>query len=316
MPPARAAQRWGALQSWLNALALAAFCLGMRQSDARAQEILRWKLKVGDVLKYTTEQKIVMSVKVMGRDRKQTRTQTIHYSWTVKDVAGDGIAEIVQRIERLSMRVEAPPYMPFDFDSNSPNAEVPEPFEPEARQLKATIGAEFLFKMRQSGEIADIHIADATLKQLKDALPPPDEGGQGQPAFSEQGLKEMLMQSSPPPFPQTPVDAGKSWSSKPSKLPVPQGSLVIDKVFTFQGPDPKDPRLKLIGMESRVALEPGENVSAKIRSQEGKGSLIFDSEAGRIVNSRGTQRTELLMSSMGQEIDQITEMTSTMTLVP
>jgi len=126
----------------------------------------------------------------------------------------------------------------------------------------------------------------------------------------------MLMQSSPPPFPQVPLEPGKSWSSKPAKLPVPQGSLVMDKVFTFQGPDPKDPKLMLIGMEGRVTLEPGENVTAKIRAQEGKGSLTFDAEAGRIVNSRGTQRTEMVMSSMGQEIDQTTEMTSTMTLVP
>jgi hypothetical protein len=296
------------------AAAVSAFLLGACQRDGRAQEILRWKLKAGDVLKYTTEQKIVMSVKVMGRERKQVRTQTTEYHWKVKDVANGGLAEIVQRIDRLGMRVEAPPYMPFEFDSNRPDADVPEPFESEARQLKATIGAEFVFKMRPNGEIADIQISEATLKKLRDALPPGEAGGQT--AFSEQGLKDMLMQSSPPPFPETPLDPGKSWSSKPAKRSVPQGSLVIDKVFTFQGPDPKDPKLMLIGMESRVALEPAENGTAKIRSQEGKGSLIFDSEAGRVVSSHGTQKTELLMSSMGQEIDQTTDMTSSMSLVP
>jgi hypothetical protein len=312
-PPARPVGRGGAFRTRALVAAIAAFLIGACGRDARAQEILRWKLKAGDVLKYTTEQKIVMSVKLMGRERKQTRAQTIHYSWSVKDVSNDGVAEIMQRIDRLSMRVEAPPYMPFEFDSNTLEAEVPEPFEAEARQLKATIGAEFSFKMRSSGEIADITISAATLKKLRDALPP-EEGGQK--GFSEQGLKDLLMQSSPPPFPQVPLEPGKSWSSKPAKLPVPQGSLVMDKVFTFQGPDPKDPKLVLIGMEGRVTLEPGENVTAKIRAQEGKGSLTFDAEAGRIVNSRGTQRTEMVMSSMGQEIDQTTEMTSTMTLVP
>jgi hypothetical protein len=293
---------------------LAALLIGAQERGAQAQEVLRWKLKAGDVLKYTTEQKIVMSVKVMGRDRKQTRTQTIHYSWNIKTVSNDGLAEIVQRIERLSMRVEAPPYMPFDFDSKTPEADIPEPFEPEARQLKATIGAEFLFKMRPSGEITDILIAETTLKKLREALPSANAGGQQ--AFSEQALKDMLMQSSPPPFPQEPLEPGKTWSSKPAKLSVPQGTLVLDKVFTFQGPDPKDRKLVLIGMEGRVALEPGENLTAKIRAQEGKGSLIFDAQSGRIVSSRSTQRTEMLMSSMGQEIDQTTEMTSTMSLVP
>jgi hypothetical protein len=314
-PPARRCRHAGAFRAWTMIAALAAFLIGARGREARSQEILRWKLKAGDVLKYKTEQKEVLSVKGSTlRERKQTRIQTIHYSWSVKQVSNDGLAEILQRVDRLSMRVEAPPFMPFEFDSTKPEADVPEPFEAEARQLKATIGAEFLFKMRPSGEIADIKISEATLKKLRDALPAPDAAGQA--ALSEQGLKDMLMQSSPPPFPQTPLEPGKSWSSKPAKLSVPQGSLVMDKVFTFQGPDPKDPKLMLIGMEGRVALEPGENVTAKIRAQEGKGSLVFDTEAGRIVNSRGTQKTEMLMSSMGQEIDQTTEMTSTMTFVP
>jgi hypothetical protein len=314
LPRQRATRPPRVFTTWPMGAAFLFYLIGAPHGEAQAEGIISWKLKAGDVLKYTTEQKILINVKVMGRDRKQTRSQTIHYTWTVKDVAGDGLAEIVQHIDRLGMRVEAPPYMPFEFDSNTPNAEVPEPFEAEARQLKATIGAEFQFKMRPSGEIADIQIGQATLKKLRDALP---QGEQGEAAaFSEQGLKDMLMQSSPPPFPQTPVEPGKTWSSKPAKLTLPQGSLVLDKVFTFQGPDPKDPKLLLIGMESRVALEPGENVTTKIRSQEGKGSLVFDSEAGRIASSRGTQRTELLISSMGQEIDQTTEMTSTMTLVP
>ena len=39
-----------------------------------------------------------------------------------------------------------------------------------------------------------------------------------------------------------------------------------------------------------MSLEPAENVTAKIRMQEGKGSLTFDAEAGRIVNSRNNQK--------------------------
>ena len=313
-PHVRPFGRGGAFWSWSLIAAMAGLAMAACGRDARAQEILRWKLKAGDVLKYTTEQKTVMSVKgSMVRERKQTRTQTIQSSWNVKEVASDGIAEILQRIDRVSMRVEAPPFMPFEFDSTKPEVEVAEPFEAESRQLKATIGAEFSFKMRPSGEIADIKISEATLKKLRDALPA-EEAGQG--GFSEQVLKDMLMQSSPPPFPQSPLEPGKSWSSKPAKVSLPQGSLVMEKVFTFQGPDPKDPNLKLIGMEGRVTLEAGENVSAKIRTQEGKGSLAFDAGAGRIVSSRSTQRIEMAMSSMGQDIDQTTETTSTMTLVP
>jgi hypothetical protein len=311
---ARPARLMAARQTRLTIAALVACLISSLVSDARAQEILRWKLKAGDALKYSIEQKTVMNVKLMGKDHKQTRTHTIDYDWSVKDVSPNGDAEITLKIDHLRMKVEAPPYMPFEYDSKAPKGEVPEPFEAEVQQLKATIGAEFSFKMKPSGEIEDIKIPEPTLKKLRDALP---QEAAAQAALSEQVLKEMLMQSSAPPFPRTPLEVGKNWTSKPSKLTIPSlGTLVTEKVFTFQGPDPKNPKLMLIGMEGRVTLEPAENVAARIRSQEGKGSLIFDADAGHIVNSRLTQKTDMAMSVMGQEIEQMTETTSTMALIP
>ena len=49
---------------------------------------------------------------------------------------------------------------------------------------------------------------------------------------------------------------------------------MLDKIFTFQGPDPKNPNLMLIAMETRVALEPAPNspVTAKIRRRTEKGA--------------------------------------------
>jgi Family of unknown function (DUF6263) len=313
-PRLRPCRRAAAPAAWLM-MALSALvvlpCAGAR--NARAQEILRWKFSAGDVLKYTTEQTTMMTVKVMGRERKQKRAQTTTYTWSVKGVSATGDADIVQRIDRLTMKVEAPPYMPFEFDSSSPKGAVPEPFEAEVKQLKAAIGAEFSFKMKPSGEIESIKIPEATLKKLREGLPA-DEGEQG--ALSEQALKDMVSQSSPPPFPQVPLEAGKSWSSKPNRIPLPLGTLVLERTFTFQGPDPVNPKLMKIAMEGRVALEPAQNVTAKIRLQDGKGSISFDNESGRLVSSRGTQKTEMVIANQGQEIDQTTDTNSVMTLLP
>ena len=51
---------------------------------ARGQDTLRWKFRDGDVLKYTTEQTTVMTVKVMGKERKQKRAVTTTYTWSIK----------------------------------------------------------------------------------------------------------------------------------------------------------------------------------------------------------------------------------------
>ena len=94
------------------------------------------------------------------------------------------------------------------------------------------------------------------------------------------------------------------------------GTLVLDKSFTFQGPDPKNPDLVQFTMEGRVTIEPGPNVTVKIRAQDGKGSVTFDKQNGRMANSRGTQKTEMVIATQGQELDQTTETTSVMTLMP
>jgi hypothetical protein len=172
--------------------------------------------------------------------------------------------------------------------------------------------------MKPNGEIADIVISPQTLKTLREAERSPDAAGGGESKVTEQAIKDILLQSSPPPFPVGQLEAGKTWSSKPAKIPTPLGNVVTDKVFTFQGPDPRNANLLVIGLETRVALEPASNspVTAKIRSQDGKGSLTFDADAGRIVNTRSTEKTEMLISAAGQDIDQTTESTSSMTLQP
>lgn len=211
------------------------------------------------------------------------------------------------------MHVDVPPFVPFDFDSKSPPSEVPEVFEAEVQQTKATIGAEFNFQMKPSGEISNVRIPETTIKALRDALPADKDS---QAMFSEQGLKDTLLQSTPPTFPEGPVEPGKNWSSKPTKQVTPVWTVVTDRVYTFQGADPNSPKLMVIGMDTRVSLEPGESLTVKIRSQEGKGSLIFDTEWGRVVSTRGTQKMDMSFTANGQTADQVTETTAVMTLEP
>src|SRR5262245_41813647 len=116
-------------------------------------QVLRWKFKPGEALRYSMEQKISMTARGMDRETKQTRSQIVERTWKVNSLTGDGQAELVQRINRVRLRVEAPPLMPFDFDSNAPQAEAQAPFEAEARMLRAMAAAEFTFRMKPSGAI-------------------------------------------------------------------------------------------------------------------------------------------------------------------
>jgi hypothetical protein len=310
---ARPVQHIATLHRLATIAALAALTLAGWASKTHAED-LRWKLNTGEVLHYTLEGKQIENVKVLGKDKKSTKTNTTNLTWTVKSVSANGDADIALRFDRVRMHMEQPPFMPLDVDSSPNKVEVPDEFESAERQIKALAGAEFAFTLRPTGEVGDLKIPAQTLKNLRDAAGQ-DAGGQGM--ISEQSLKEMLLQSSPPIFPSGSLEPGKAWKGKPSQMVIPNlGTLKVDQVFTFQGQDPKTPRLLLVGIEARVAFEPAESVTAKIRTQEGKGSLTFDSEAGRIVSSRNNQKMEMIISDRGQDIIQSTETTSAMTLDP
>jgi hypothetical protein len=295
-------------------LGLAASVLGGWSTGAAAAEPLRWKFKGGETLRYSIEQKMAMDTKGMGIERKSNRTSTLEFAWKVLSVGAGGEAEINHRTERIRMRAEEPPYMPFEFDSAA-TKEVQPGFEALVKLLKAEVGAEFTFKMKPSGEITDIKVPEETLKRLREAAP---AGGPGAD-LSEQSLKETLLQASPPSFPQDALEAGKTWTTKPARVPLPPfAMLVVDRTFTFQGPDAKSPNLLLVGIDSTAKVEPieGADVKATIRKQEGKGSMTIDGQAGRVVSTRLGLKLEIAVTAMGQQIEQSSESSSSMMLLP
>src|SRR5207244_13319176 len=140
-----------------------------------------------------------------------------------------GAAEITQRIDRVRMRVESPPLMPLDFDSAAPKTDAQDPFPEETKQLRAMIGAAFSFKIKPTGEIEDIKFPEQTLTALRDAAP----RGAPEAEVSEKVLKDMLLQQSPPAFPEGQLEPGKTWSDRPAKVPIGVGPLVMHHTFTF-----------------------------------------------------------------------------------
>ncbi len=295
-------------------LGLAIFGCGSLNQEVWADG-LSWKFKAGEVLRYTVEEKTTTTRKLMEKEDKGSTTRTSNLSWSVKGVSESGDADIALRFDRVRMHIEQPPFMPYDLDSSAAKIDAPEPFGSLARSLKAMAGAEFTFKFKPNGVIEDLKIPETTLKTLRAGISEPAADNM----FSEQALKDLILQSTPPAFPENASEAGKSWTSKPAKIPSPIGLVVVNKTFTTLGPDPQNPALVLIGTETKVSIEPQENagVSAKIQSQDGKGSMAFDTASGRIVSTRLTQKMQLLIANPmdpNQKIDQTTETTSTMTL--
>jgi hypothetical protein len=247
---------------------------------------LRWKFKPGEMLHYTMDQKTVTTAKLPGgQELKTSLSQAIEMTWTVKGVDENGTADLVQTLDKIRDQVEAP-VGSYLYDSK--DAKEPEGLLAATRVplFKALLGAPIAFKMSALGEPSDVRVPDKVGQALRDLGPAAAAAGA---MFSEEGLKEMITQSSLI-LPKDDLAEGKSWTRQ-TKNGVPSlGTVVIDATYKYEGPAPgASPDAVKIGLVTKVDIQPAEaepNASGlKIRSQKSQGTYIFDTAAGHVLDS-------------------------------
>jgi len=286
-------------------LVWAAAGLGPAADDARAAApALKWKFTRGESFRYQMDQKTVTEIKTNGQNIKTTVTQTVDTTWNVKAVEADGSAAMSQVIDRIKTRIESP-FGAYEFDSKEDKAAEGPIAASLAPILKALVGATFQYKISTRGELTDVQVPASLVEAMKKA------GGAGAVGmFSEDGLKNMINESSL----VIPDDVSKPWTRQ-TKLPAPPiGTLILDKTFHYEGAEGDDEK---IGLEVKVNLEPDADskVEAKLGAREGKGTFVFDNKAGRVVRSDVSEKVELNLTVMNNQINRSTETTSLMKLI-
>ncbi len=278
---------------------------------------MRWKFKVGENLHYAMEQKTVTTANLNGQEVKTTWNQTTNMTWSVKNVDDQGTADVTQTFDRLRSKIESA-FGAFEYDSKAEK----EPEGPIAAGivplLKALVGAQFSFKMSPQGELSDVRVPEGVAKALREAGAGAAGGGAGAGPFSEEGLKNMIVQSSLA-LPKEDLTKGATWT-RTTKAPTPPiGTLVIDKTYGYEGPDEQaGGHVEKIGLVSKIDLEPAPDskITAKIKSHEGKGSFDFDNDAGRVIRSHVTEKMEMVMNIMNTDVKQNIDTTTDMKLIP
>jgi len=297
--------------SWWTTGGLAAVLLGTALAGAADAATLRWQFKEGETLHYQMEQSTVTQLKAAnGQDIKTTNNQTIDMTWKIGKVT-DGAADITQTIDRIRTKIDAP-FGAFDYDSKSGK----EPEGPIAAgvvpTLKLLVGATFKYKMSARGELSDVQVPDGLVNKLKEASPAAAAAAGGM--FTEEGLKNMINESSLS-LPAEDLAKGKSWS-RPTKMPPsPIGTMTLDKTYTYEG---ASDGLEKLSLKVDIKLDPptNPNFDVKIGDQKGEGALLFDNNAGRVSSSKVSEKVAMKIAVQNQQIEQTTETTSEMKLVP
>jgi hypothetical protein len=295
---------------WVGLVALAGSVRAAEVQLAPA-EPLRWKFKAGESIRYSMVQEISQETRDPGRALKLTMNQTVDLHWSVKSVADDGVADMTWTIDRVRAKVSGPEGG-FEFDSQTGK----DPEGPLGAQVgplvKPLVGAEFSLKMNGRGEYRDVKVPPKVVESLRQAGP----GASAGVVDPEEGLKNMINQANLI-LPETALKPGTTWS-KQSRSAMPMlGTMVWDRLFTFEGPDPTATELRRISMETKVSLEPAadSNVVVKITSPPSKGEFVFDPQAGRIVSSRVNENLQMSFAVQGQTSEHTSNRVTTMTLV-
>ena len=270
---------------------------------AEAQVTLQFKLAEGDVIRQVMTQEMVSSSNFQGRDVSSEMKQIAHLEQRIGEVAETGSAQVLQEITRMQMSMKMPFGQSFEYDSDGENDQVPAMF---GDLIGKMVGAEFQGTLAPTGKMTDITISEELRDALKKTPGNPFGAGKDEDVF------QQIMSQSSVAFPDHPVKEGDSWSDE-IIMKMPFGEMKVDRTSTYQGTN--DDGLHVIDISLEMTVKPGDNPQMKlsIKDSTASGKLLFDNEAGRIVNLDLKQTVTMEISAAGQQITQ--EVSTTTKLV-
>lgn len=284
-------------------LGIAALALAYFASAAPAQTTLRYQFKEGDDLQYVVEQKMKMTMSVMGMDIETKMNMTMQLSWNVVKVDTSGNAQLKLRITHAKMSMEG---ITGNVNVDSNDKEPPDDQIGKIMfgVIKATGSMEMTGTMLPTGEMKDGKMSEATLKALKE-VPGADKAGLSPDSFKTMVNSVIL--------PTEAVMKGKAWTHK-SDATTQFGKTTTENTYTYDGADKT--KLEKISVKPKISIEANPDAPAKIaiKSAKGNGTVLFDNKAGRIQEVTSQQTTQMSISTMGIDLDQTIEQTTTMKL--
>lgn len=251
---------------------------------ASAEGPICYKFAQGQKLRYTTTQKIKMSIQQGDKPLMEPTTDVMtDMVWEVKEVKEDGSAVIDQTTTRFQIKTTGMSGQEFEIDSASEQ----EPAGPIAKtlapMLKTMIGEPFRVTMTSRGQLTDVQIPDKVTESLKKS---PIAGQIGE-LFTKEGFKKTIQQGSIV-FPEGDLTIGQEWTSKfEAKNPAFGGIQTVETKYRYEGQEKiQDRMLEKFSIEmkldfGKIADGP---LSAMISmgDQESNGTIYFDREAGRM----------------------------------
>lgn len=264
---------------------------------------LVWKFQPGDEHHYRMTQDMQMEM-ALGLGQRKVNTgvqQLMDMTWKVDRIDDQGLAKVVQSVDRVRMNMQAPGQAEMKYDTKS--KEAPTGFGAMLDPLfKAMTENSFTLNMSPRGELSEMELPEAFSNALKNV---PGAAMMGE-MFTDEGFLSMMQKSSlvlPEPKDLT---VGHEWSTT-SEMKNPQIGT-ISSTITYRYLGPRDVEGKEFEVFS-IALEMdyGEGaagVTINVENQDSHGEILFDREAGRLHSSKLQQDLDMAIVVGAQTMEQ------------
>ena len=247
---------------------------------AQGQASLRWKLKPGESLAVTIDQRTDSDVSFSGKKATTRIDLKLVLGWSVTAAENTGF-KIRQSIDQIQQVLTTQQAGTIEFDSSSKVKPTGQSRD-LADALRPLIGAEFDMTMTPRGEITAIEPANEAAKTLFAG-----QGGQNADATARVTVDQMLRR----PLlvlPDRPINIGENWSVS-SERPTVAGPLKIDTTYKLIDlADQNGQAVARIAMSANFTPAPGGQLTVK--SPEHGGELQFAISDGRLIEIKQHQK--------------------------
>jgi hypothetical protein len=249
-----------------------------------AQESPRWQLSQGQDLNYQVENRVRLLV---GQPTTNYRLdQQFNLTWTVKEVADDGTAQIQQVVERIVLKLDDPL---GNLEYNSSTDEDP-------HGLAALMGPIFrafrehplTFRLSPDGEIVDLQVPEQVLTSMVHGpLASPLS-----PFASKEGLRHLFFEGIVQ-FQGTPWEPGVTWSTSNKTSNEVLGPQKVQRTFRYVREEQAgDDTLAVIEM-TRIVINENDDKALLIAVEGSAGEIRFNQTKGHLQSSQWTATTKL-----------------------
>lgn len=278
-----------ARMSIVGLLALLAGALTIASGSARAETLLRWKLAAGQRFTLQLAQQTNSSVAAGKKPARSAVEMNVALQWQVDSVDAAG-ARITQQVERVQIKLQPAGAEAILYDSGLASKPVG-PAKDLAAVAAPLVGAKFQIVMNDRGEITAAEPTpefQATLNKQRgeQAAAAPNRGE----LYSAESIGRLLRQTLVV-LPEKGVEKGAAWSRQNS-TPGPLGKFEQQIDYTYAGSTERGGvMLEQIDFVAKFAV-PTSKAGAKltVKEQTHSGTIIFDAQAGRVVEAEQMQK--------------------------